>query len=350
MNKSVIKVIFLCFSVIFLSACTNTVKETNLNEAAKRNETEITPTVSGTIEATDADLNSNDLSESDGSTGTEEIENVWEEFCKLDTGVCGGILFDKEGYMLVGRPGALDKVSLDGTVTTFCDLSVLEKGRDYYFKSPFIWDMKYDKDNNIIAAAQDRIVKITNDGKVIDLIKEDFNGFLGASGLEIDQEGNIYVVSGGKVYRYSPDLVKSEYISSSDYDSFFSIAFSPDNKYLYLSDFHAKALIKYEINSDGSVGECIEIVREPVKDSYSYGSPLNMIFDDSGNMYVSIDGMANILKVEQNDNYSLIDMNKPVGNHIITYGNKEFGEDLIYFTTYSSKVCKFKFDEDNELK
>jgi sugar lactone lactonase YvrE len=334
--------------VIFLSACTNTDKETNSNEVVVSNEAEITPTTSGTMEASDTDLNSVGLSDHDGSIGSEEKENVWEEFCKLDTGVCGGILFDKEGNMLVGRPGALDKVSPDGTVTTLCDLSVLEKGRDYYFKSPFIWDMKYDKDNNIIAAAQDRIVKITNDGRVTDLIKEDFSGFLGASGLEIDQEGNIYVVSGGKVYQYSPDLVKSEFINSSDYDSFFSIAFSPDDNYLYLSDFHSKALVKYEINSDGSAGECVEIVREPVKDSYSYGSPLNMIFDDNGNMYVSIDGMANILKVDQNDNYSLINMNKPVGNHIITFGNIEFGEDLIYFTSYSSKVYKFKLDEDND--
>ena len=347
MYKNVIKVILLCFSLILLSACTNTDKEMNMNESAKSNETEIT---SDSTETTDTNLNSIDLRESDESTETKDIVNVWEEFCRIDAGVCGGILFDKEGNMLVARPFALDKVSLDGTVTTFCDLSALEKGRNYVFKSPFIWDMKYDNDNNIIAAAQDRIVKITDDGKVTTLIKEDFNGFLGASGLEIDQEGNIYVVNGGKVYRYSPDLDKSEYISSSDYDSFFSIAFSPDHKYLYLTDFHSMALIKYEINPDGSVGKGTEIIREPVKNSGSFGAPLNMIFDNSGNMYVSIDGMATILKIDQNDNLTLINMNQPIGNHIIAFGNKEFGEDFLYFTTYSEKVCKFKLDEDNEQR
>lgn len=109
---------------------------------------------------------------------------------------------------------------------------------------------------------------------------------------------NLYVVSGGKVYKYSKKLVKSEFLSSEDYQSFFSIAFSPDYKYLYLTDFYTKALIKYEINSDGPIANGYEIIREPVKNSEGYGAPLNMIFSDNGNMYVSIDGMAHILKVD----------------------------------------------------
>jgi hypothetical protein len=275
--------------------------------------------------------------------------NVWEEFCSIGSDVCGGILFDKGGSMLVARQLGLDKITPEGTITTLCDFSVLEKGKDYYFRSPFIWDMKYDNDNNIIAAAQDRIIKITEDENVTTLIREDFNGFLGASGLEIDKEGNIYVVSGGKVFKYSTDLNKSEYLSTSDYQSFFSIAFSPDFNYLYLTDFYTKALIKYEINPDGSVGKGTEIVREPVKNSDVYGAPLNMIFSDSCNMYVSIDGMAKILRIDQNDNLTLIDMNEPVRNHIITFGNKEFGEDFLYFTTYGDKVCKIQMQRVNIL-
>ena len=295
------------------------------------------------------------LEDGDKTTEMKEIVDmssvkVWEEFCTIESDVCGGICFDKEGNMLVARQLGLDKVTPEGTLTTLYDFSVLEKGKDYYFKSPFIWDMKYDKDNNIIAAAQDRLIKITEDGNATTLIREDFNGFLGASGLEIDKEGNLYVVSGGKVYKYSSDLSKSEYISSSDYESFFSIAFSPDHKFLYLTDFYTKALIKYEINPDGSVGKCTEIIREPVKDSDLYGAPLNMIFSESGNMYVSIDGMAHILKVDQKDNLTLIDLNEPVRNHIIIFGNEKFGKDHLYFTTYGDKVCKIHLDEDNELR
>jgi hypothetical protein len=114
---------------------------------------------------------------------------------------------------VVARPLGLDKVTPDGTVTTFCDLSSLDKGLDYYFKSPFIWDMKYDSNNDIIAAAQDRILKISADGTVSTLVREDFDGFLGASGFLIDKEGNLYVVSGGTIYKYSADLQKTVYLN-----------------------------------------------------------------------------------------------------------------------------------------
>jgi DNA-binding beta-propeller fold protein YncE len=355
MNKNVIKIISLCLSLILLSACTITDKETHRKDTAKSHKTEITTFNPDTTETTYTDMNSIDLNKSDKSKEMKEMVkmnsvNVWEEFCSIGSDVCAGILFDKEGNMLVARQLGIDKVTPEGTVTTFCDFSGLEKRKDYYFKSPFIWDMKYDNDNNIIAAAQDRIIKITEDGNVTTLIREDFSGFLGASGLEIDKEGNIYVVNGGKVYKYSKELNKSEYLSSSDYRSFFSIAFSPDSKFLYLTDFYTKTLIKYEINPDGSVGKGTEIVREPVENSGDYGAPMNMIFNDNGNMYVSLDGMAQILRVDQNDNLTLIDMNEPVRNHIIAFGNNKFGEDLLYFTTYSDKVCKIQLGEDNELR
>ncbi len=272
-------------------------------------------------------------------------KNDYEDFCQVEANVCAGILFEKEGTMLVASPIGLNRVASDGTMSLFCDFSQVNKRYNFHFISPLIWDMKYDKDHNIIAAAQDRIIKIDKKGNLITLVEEEFQGFLGASGLEIDKEGNIYVVSGGKVYRYSKDLVKTEYLSSEDYNSFFSIAFSPDNKYLYLTDFYTKSLIKYEINADGTVGQGKEIIREVVKDSGAYGAPLNMIFNDSGDMYVSIDGMAYILRINKDETMQLLYMNKDVRNHIIAFGNEAFEEDCIYFTTYGNKVCKLKLDK-----
>ncbi len=269
--------------------------------------------------------------------------HVWEEFCRIGSDVCGGLLFDKSGGLLVARPRGLDRVTPEGMVSVFCDVGGPGDAKDYYFQSPFIWDMKYDGDNNIIAAAQDRIIRITADGHATTLIREDFDGFLGASGLELDQEGNLYVVSGGRVYRYASDLTRTEYISSRDYQSFFSIAFSPDYHHLYLTDFFTKALIAYEINPDGLPGKVTEIVREPVADSGSFGAPLNMIFNDSGDLHVSIDGMAKLLVMDQNRKMTMIDMNEPVRNHIIAFGNGAFGEDFLYFTTYGDKVCRTRY-------
>ncbi len=271
--------------------------------------------------------------------------NAFKEYCTLDTKVCGGILFENDGAMIVAKPFGLDKVFPDGTVEAFCDFSSLEDRKDYYFPSPFIWDMKYDSNNNILAAAQDRILKISSDGAVKTLIREDFNGFLGASGLELDKEGNMYVLNGGAVYKYPPDLQKTLYLESEEYNSFFSIAFSPDGKYLYLTDFFTKALVKYTLNPDGTLGEGKKIASEPVKNSGDFGAPLNIIFDQCGNAYTSIDGMGHILMIDNDEKQSLINMNVFVRNHIIAFGGKGFDQDSIYFTTYSDKVCRLKMGE-----
>lgn len=271
-------------------------------------------------------------------------ENSFEEYCTLDTEVCGGILFDNEGAMIVAKPFGLDKVFPDVTVKAFCDFSSFEDKKDYYFPSPFIWDMKYDSNNNILAAAQDRILEISSDGTVKTLIREDFNGFLGASGIELDKDGNIYVLNGGAVYKYSADLQKTLYIESKEYNSFFSISFSPDSKYLYLTDFWTKAIIRYNVNTDGTLGEWKEIAREPVKNSGNYGAPLNIIFDKCGNALISIDGMGHILVIDTDEKQSIINMNVFVRNHIIAFGGKGFDRDSIFFTTYGNKVCRLKMD------
>ncbi len=355
MLKKLARTFPFCLAVLLLSSCSASVPDSASNEIANSQKEEKDNIGHGTMsENTDHNI-MNSIEPKDSNKAPEpkkaepkeivvlSTENAYEDFCEIDTHACGGILFDKEGSMLVARPQGLDKVTSGGIVTTFCDLSLLEKGNDYYFKSPFIWDMKYDSDNNIIAAAQDRILKIDAGGNVTTLIRDDFKGFLGASGLELDKEGNIYTVSGNKVYKYSADLERTEYLCSDSYYSFFSMAFTPDNKYLYLTDFNSKAIIKYAINEDGSVGEGIEIVREPVKNSGSFGAPLNIIFSDSGNAYVSIDGMAHILVIDENGDLSMMAMTEPVSNHIISFGSKEFGEDYIYFTTYGNKVCRLKF-------
>ena len=62
-------------------------------------------------------------------------------------------------------------------------------------------------------------------------------------------------------------------------------------------------------------------------------------------MYVSIDGMSRILKIDKDENLYLIKMDKTIRNHVIQFGTKEFGEDYIYVTTYSNTVYRMKLDD-----
>ncbi len=354
MLKRLLRAFPICLIALLLSSCAASTQKSASDKIVSGQNTE-NDTASQSKTSVSSDHITIESTESKDSEKAVEqkkqvelsTENVYEyeDFCEIDTHACGGILFDEEGNMLVARPKGLDKVSSDGTVTSFCDLNTLEKGLDYYFSSPFIWDMKFDSNKNIIAACQDRILKIDAAGNVTTLIRDDFKGFLGASGLELDKEGNMYVVSGNKVYKYSANLERTEYLISDKYYSFFSISFTPDGKYLYLTDFNTKSIVKYEINEDGSVGEGVEIIREPIKNSGSFAAPLNIIYSDNGDTYISIDGMAHILKIDKDENMSLIAMSEPVSNHIIAFGSKKFGEDYLYFTTYSNKVCKLKLSD-----
>ena len=233
-------------------------------------------------------------------------ESKAEVFTNINGKVGAGIIFDNNKNMFVARDGELDKVTPDGKVKTLCNFEDLSEGKNYYFNSPLIWDMTFDNQGNILAAAQDRILKITPEGKVSTLIREDFQGFLGASGIECDNQGNFYITNGNKIDMYTPDLKKSTFIDGSKgqvaYETFFSLEFDPNCKNLYVSDFNTKSLLKYQIDSEGKAANNPDIIIvEPVKMAGAFGAPLNITFSEKGNMYVSIDGMAQIMKKDRKE-------------------------------------------------
>ena len=92
-----------------------------------------------------------------------------------------GILFDDDQTMYVAVDKGLFKVTPDGNVSPFCLFEDMPAIMNYCYPSPTIWDMTFDKEHNILAAAQDRILKISLAGEVTELAKEGFSGFLGTS-------------------------------------------------------------------------------------------------------------------------------------------------------------------------
>lgn len=251
-------------------------------------------------------------------------------------GIGAGLLFDDQGNMYLGTNSLLLKIRPDGSSSTFCDLGNLPFGKDYFFPSPMVWDMVMDKDQNIIAAAQDSILKITPAGEVTILVQQDFIGFCGSSGLALDRQGNLYVTNGPKIIKYTPDLKASVYIdgikSGIKNPSFFSADFDPEYKNLYLCDFNNQTLIKYPINPDGTPGQPVTLAQFPS------ASPLNVIFGDQGNIYVSIDLASTLLKIQPDGAQTLIPIKG--ANHIIAFGGKGFDEKSIYYTTYNGRIFK----------
>lgn len=269
-----------------------------------------------------------------------------EVFTHLKSSVSSGLIFDAQANMYVAIKGELRKATPDGQMSTFCSLKEQAAGKNYYFESPLIWDMIFDSEGNILAAAQDRILSIGPDGKATTLIRKDFEGFLGASGLVLDQQGNLYVTDGGVIMRYTPDLEGTVFISEPDYSSFFSLAFDPEYKNLYVTDFHTKSVLQYAIDLDNNPSNPTVVVQNPVPNSGAYGAPLNMVFSINGNMYVSLDGVSQVLKIDPEGTIEFLKLGGSVKNHYIAFGTSGFEQESLYITTFNgNSVYKYPVGE-----
>jgi len=61
--------------------------------------------------------------------------------------------------------------------------------------------MTFDNQGNILGAAQDRIFKISKTGELQTILMDDYDGFLGSTGIECDSQGNLYITDGGKILK-----------------------------------------------------------------------------------------------------------------------------------------------------
>jgi len=285
-----------------------------------------------------------------------------EIFTAIHGTVGAGIVCDGQGSMFVGKNGCLLRITPDGRTAVHCNLDALPKGKDYYFKSPLIWDMVFDADGTLVAAAQDRILRIYPDGSVMLVIREDFDGFVGASGLAFDRSGNLYVTSGNRVLRFTPRLERSVFIHTPgialkweglEFDlelkSFNHLAFDPGYKNLYVSEFTSSTLLRYPIRADGTPGEPV-IVFDGYTDDLDQ-APLNVVFGETGSIYVSNDFSSRILKMDAAGRKSIIPIPGKLRNHMIAFGGRGFEEESLYFTTYDGDyVYKIHVGEKSAVR
>lgn len=320
MKKRLLLILITCICII-LSGCT-----------AQTADSEITPPAES-------------ISATPTPAARQDTQPNAELFVKLSgLRVTAGILFDGKENMFIGKNGGILKITSNGEVSEYVSFNGISAVKNYYFKSPLVWDMVMD-DEHILAAAQDRILKITKDGDIETIIEGEFEGFLGISGLEIDELGNLYFTNGSQIIKYSPDGEQQIWFdgSSLDFNSLFSLKFDADYENLYATDFFKSTLIKIPIDGEGNAAEPEVIIREPIKNASPYGAPLNMVFDNHGNLYSSLDCRASLLKVDKDGGTDIIPMNSPDVNHYIAFGGEGFEQDCIYFTTYrGTGIYKFR--------
>ncbi len=333
MKKVLIYVIGLMIMVSMLSACTSTVPESNNDKS------QVQASQSG-IQSSKDNSQTNESSNGTSSTGKAQV------FTNLNGKLGGGIICDNSGNMFVSREGGLDIITPDGKTFTFCSFSGSPRGNDYNFRSPFIWGMVFDKEGNILAASQDRIIKISMDGKASTLVWDNYDGFAGASGIECDKEGNIYVTSGNKILKYDSRLKKSTFIDERKEDSvsFFSIKFDSDYKNLYAVDINSYKVFKYPVDANMIPGDPV-VVLDADRDNIQL-RPVNLLLGEKGNIYVCNESASKLTKIDSTGRIESIDLGGELSTQYIAFGKKGFDEESIYCTVDNGdNIYKFSVGE-----
>ena len=285
---------------------------------------------------------------------TEDQPYMAEVFADLGGKSGGGIVCDDNNIMYVAKEGKdIVKVTPDGKFETLCSIRSLPEGEvksdpHMSFTSPFIWDMVIDKDKNIYAAAQDRILKITMDGKVSTIIKDNFGGLFGASGIDVDDKGNIYVTNGTLINKYSKNLKKEVFIDGSKVEingaslSYaFSLKFDADYKNLYIGNREPDSILKFPIEANGKAG------KPSIVTQTTFTCPHKLALVD--NILYACPGHSGfILKNDLSGNQSFYVAGSEIYNASFAFGKKDFGQHIVYFTSISSgKILKYDIDNKN---
>lgn len=206
--------------------------------------------------------------------------------------------FDSTGNLYIAKDGKkVMKITPDRTVSDIADL-------DAFPTKTHIWSMEMGKDGSLYCAAQDRVLKISNDGKIATYIKEDFTGPCGVTDIEFDPNGNLYLAYDDIVARYTPALKKTIVIQGINQRPVMQwivgIKFDPDNKYLFLTNLHGKNVARYAINRRGKAG----------KDFFKFdmdGFPEYFAVSGTGDIYVSLPDGNCIRRIKKDGSVNTIE-------------------------------------------
>lgn len=244
-----------------------------------------------------------------------------------------GIMFDNQGSMFISRKGnEILKVTPDANVTVFTSLDRL---RDKTEKT-HIWSMTSGKDNTMYVAAYDRIIKVTPDGEMETVIAEEYTGQWGACDVKLDQEGNIYVVHGVRVEKYSGSLQKTTLIDGEIDDIKLSAAvgidFDKDYNNLYLCDVFGKKVVKYPLDSADTTNAplIVDLVNK---------NPEYIAVSENNDAFASLPGGGGVVRVSPDGEKTISCGNTLNEPFTLAFGKKGFDEEALYVVS-QGKVYK----------
>jgi hypothetical protein len=264
---------------------------------------------------------------------------VIEEFAKSE-GILHGIAFDGKGHMFVGKNGKeILKVTPDGSISIF---AVIKEAEGRFIEGPghtFLYDMEFDKNGVLYAVAEDRVLKISGDGIVAALVEKKFTGNWGACGMALDQEGNIFYAYDDKIMKLTPDGKNELFLDgaqvSPSLEAIVGIDFSDDFSSIYACDgkLGSGKLVKIPIRSDSSAGK-VKVLFHDEKINVEY-----MAIVDNDDLIIKGPWSAAFVRVPQNGQIEYFKHEKiGFGIQTIARGRSGFDPNALFGTHMPSGV------------
>ena len=199
--------------------------------------------------------------------------NIWkwkpgvgQELVMHPTGFANGMTFDREGRLLVCGWSSRNvwRIEKDGSIT------ILTERCD---------GKKYNSPNDIVMRSDGSIYFTDSAGGLINI------GMV-AAGTDIQRQAEVQ-----GVYRISPDGKTVSLVTGAiSYPN--GLAFSPDEKLLYVNDTRVNKLYVHDVHADGSLSQTREWVQLEGREA---GNADGMKVDSEGNVYTSGPGGIHIL-------------------------------------------------------
>lgn len=274
---------------------------------------------------TDKSVNDNDLKRNDAVTVEAEVFKEMNEFIV-------GFAFDNKENMFVGNMnGKILKVTPDGTVTAFADLRQLAGSTEVTAAYSF----QMGKDNSLYVSATDRLIKIDENGVMNTIFTGKPYEYIF---MTTDQKGNLYVASGNAVYRYTPTLEKTEFVTVDSTITGFErggciagMTFDSNESNFYIATSLEGKIIKYPVSPDG-------IPEKPVI-LEGFSDPVYLAPKSNGSIYiVAKDSIIRILKDGTRQTIHCTGLYGDLFS--FAFGKKEFGEDNIYTADNTGRIYK----------
>ncbi len=204
-----------------------------------------------------------------------------------------GVAVDRKGnlYFSQTKMGTITVLAPDGTQRLWAQI-------------PGANGHKLMPDGTHIVAAQNSVVQLDANGKLLAVVAKEFNGkpLVYPNDISIDPQGGFYFTDSGdsnpqnptgKVYYIDPAGKLNQIATGIAYAN--GILLTPDRKHLYVAESNRNQVLVYDVLSQGKVGSQKVFAQLPVKQGEQIDNkPDGMCLDRMGNLYVAHYGMRQV--------------------------------------------------------